>query len=369
MENEPLKLLHVDAGREWRGGQQQIAYLLKGLSERGYLQYMLCPVQSGLNDICREYSIPCYNALLRGEFDVRSMRTIALLSRFYGINVLHAHCAHSLALCQGSRFFYHKPRLIAARRVDFSVRKKVIGAWKYKNPRVDRIICVSKAIERILIRDGVPPDRLTTVYSGVDLQKFADSVPVRRAELDIPQHHFVIGTIAALADHKDYPNLMHAARLVLDQRRDITFLALGDGPEKTKLELLARDLDLGTQFKFMGHQTDVGSFLKAFDLFVLASKTEGLGTSILDAQAAGLPVVATRAGGIPELIQHHRSGLLVRPRQPFELAEALLKLLNNKPLCEKIARQGKKHASRFDWRHMAGKTAEVYREVLDSGDY
>ena len=366
MAHEPINVLHIDSGREWRGGQQQIAYLLQGLSGKHCPQSVICPSSSQLKKVCSNYHIPCISVPLRGEFDLKSAFAIASISRYFSVNVVHAHCAHSLALSQIARLFYHKPRLVASRRVDFSVYKKMIGAFKYSNPLVDQIVCVSGAIRDILIRDGIDPKRVQIVYSGVDLSKFSNALPLDRKQLDIPDHHTIIGTVAALADHKDYPTLLQAARHILNQRQDVTFLALGDGPDKKPLQELAKELELGSGFRFLGHYENVGSILKMFDIFVLASKTEGLGTSIIDAQAVGLPVVATRAGGIPELINHNKTGLLVTPCQPIQLANALLQLINDNGLSRLLAAQGQQTAGYFNWRRMTEETLNVYQNVLDT---
>ena len=199
---------------------------------------------------------------------------------------------------------------------------------------LDRIICISAAIRAQLLADGVPADKLVVIPSGVDTRRFAGVRPAPhfRRSLGIPGSHLVIGTVAALADHKDYPTLLRAARLVLEKEPDISFVAVGDGPLHKAVTDLARELGLGKRFLSLGFREELGCLLKVFDIFVLASKTEGLGTSVLDAQALGLPVAACRAGGIPEIVTDRETGLLVPPSDPPALAAALLELANDPEL-------------------------------------
>jgi glycosyltransferase involved in cell wall biosynthesis len=171
--------------------------------------------------------------------------------------------------------------------------------------------------------------------------------------------------VAALADHKDYPNLLRAARLVLDRAPDTTFVAVGDGPLNAEIAAFARELGLGRRFLLMGFREDVGSFLKSFDVFVLASKTEGMGTSILDAQALGLPVVACRAGGIPEIVADRETGLLVPAGDPAALAAALLEAIGDPELRAALGARARKAAAAHDIGRTVAAHEGLYRELAD----
>ena len=165
--------------------------------------------------------------------------------------------------------------------------------------------------------------------------------------LGIPVGHSVVGTVAAMAGHKDYPNLLKAAEIVTRSREDVTFCALGDGPDRESILRQAQRLDLGDRFVFAGFRKDPRPFLALFDVFVLASKREGLGTAVIEAQAAGLPVVVCRTGGLPEIVQHGRNGLLVPPRDPGALARAVLSLVDDTELRRRLADTARQDAGRF----------------------
>jgi glycosyltransferase involved in cell wall biosynthesis len=358
-------VLHIDSERTWRGGQQQVAWLVEGLRARDWPTALACPRGAVLAERGRARGWPVHEIAMRGELDVAAGRRIAAIARGGGLEVLHAHSSHALALGLWARLFDSRLRLVASRRVDFPVGGHFLSRLKYSTGVLDRIVCISAAIRAQLVADGVPAAKLVVIPSGVDTRRFAGVRPPPgfRRSLGIPNGHLVIGTVAALADHKDYPNLLRAARLVLEREPDVTFVAVGDGPLHATLVALANELDLGRRFLFMGFREDVGAFLKTFDIFVLASKTEGMGTSVLDAQAVGLPVAACRAGGIPEIVVDRETGLLVPPGDPAALAAALLELAADAALRASLGAKARAAAAAHDVGRTVAAHMDLYREI------
>ena len=359
-------VLHIDTERSWRGGQQQAAWLLEGMLAQRWPTALLCPCGSVLEERGRARGWPVHAIPMRGELDLAAGRRIARFARNAGLAILHAHSSHALALALWARLFERRLRLVASRRVDFPIRPHVLSRLKYATGFVDRIVCISEAVRAQLVSDGVPPSKLVVIPSGIDTRRFAglQPPPQFRRDLGIPDGHLVVGTVAALAAHKDYPTLLQAARLVLEADPGVTFVAVGDGPLRAELADRARELALGRRFLFQGFREDVGSFLKTFDIFVLASKTEGLGTSVLDAQAVGLPVAACRAGGIPEIVADRETGLLVPPGNPEALAAALLELARNPELRTTLGSRAALAAREHDVSRTVAAHLELYRELV-----
>ena len=185
-----------------------------------------------------------------------------------------------------------------------------------------------------------------------------------RKQLGLPDDHILVGTTAAMADHKDYPNLLHAAERVCRRAANISFCAVGSGPEEAAIHKLARELNLGNRFVFTGFRKDVGNFLKSYDIFVQASYLEGLGTSILDAQSVGLPVVATRTGGIPEVVAHEKTGILVPPRDARSLADAILELAHDAPKRRRLGAAGQEAVNAFSIEKTVSRNIAMYAELL-----
>jgi glycosyltransferase involved in cell wall biosynthesis len=327
----PLAVLHVDTEYGWRGGQQQLAYLATTLDKQGITSAVACQPASSMEQYCRENKLNYYTVRMHGEWDLLAGLQIARLCRQKGFTLLHLHCGHSVTLGLWAKLFASKLKLVATRRVDFQLNHRYFSRLKYANRLLNKIVCVSDEIRRIMLSAGIDENRLTTIHSGVDLSKYAHIRPPDdfRQQWSIPSDAFIVGTIAAMVGHKDYPTLLNAAKLVLEKNPKIFFCAVGDGPLEPEIRALAAKLNLGSRFIFAGYRTDVGNFLKSFDLFVLASNQEGLGTSILDAQAAGIPVVACASGGIPEMIIDGETGRLVPKENPAALSKAIFDLYDN----------------------------------------
>jgi glycosyltransferase involved in cell wall biosynthesis len=253
-----------------------------------------------------------------------------------------------------------KPPLIAARRVDFHLRGNALSRWKYR--QVDCFICVSEAIRAMLVADGVPPPRTVTVNEGIDLAH-VDAAPVAalREELWLPHGSPIVGNVAALVPHKGQKHLIDAAVLVVRRVPDARFVIAGEGELKESLERQIRDLGLQKHVLLLGFRPDILSLHKAFDIFVLSSVTEGLGTSLLDAMACGRAIVATDTGGIPEVVAGRVTGTLVPPRDPRAMAAAIVALLSDEGKRRAMGDAGLARVrTRFTVERMVAATAAVY---------
>jgi glycosyltransferase involved in cell wall biosynthesis len=230
---------------------------------------------------------------------------------------------------------------------------------------VDCFIAASDAIRQMLIGDGVAPSRTTTVHEGIDLAhvQAAPRVNVHEA-FWLPHQAPVVGNVAALVPHKGQRYLVEAAHLVVREIPDARFVILGEGELREHLERQVRDHHLEKHVLLPGFRIDVLGCIKGFDLVAMSSVTEGLGTSLLDAMACGRAVVATRAGGIPEIVEDGATGSLVPPRDPAAMAHEIVRLLSDKALRRRMGEAGYARVSaRFTVERMVEETAAVYARV------
>jgi glycosyltransferase involved in cell wall biosynthesis len=285
-------------------------------------------------------------------------------------DVVHAHDPHAVAMAALALSMSppaSKPSLVASRRVDFHLKGNALSRWKYR--QVDCFICASDAIRRMLASDGVPAGRAVTVHEGIDLEHVAAAPAADlHGELWLPHHAPIVGNVAALVPHKGQRHLVEAAALVVQTVPDARFVIAGDGDLRDSLERQIRDRRLEKHVFLTGFRPDVLSLLKAFDVFVMSSVTEGLGTSLLDAMACGKPIVATRAGGMPEAVADGETGLLVPPRDPAALAAAIVRLLTEAParaaMCAAALARVRAH---FTAERMVDATLAVYRSLSGPG--
>ncbi len=216
--------------------------------------------------------------------------------------------------------------------------------------------------------DGIPQERIAVIHSSVDLARFDGLTrnPGLRAELGLPQNAPLIATVGALVPHKGQIHLIEAAAHVLRHAPDTWFLILGEGPLRPQLQARARQLNVAPRLLMPGFRNDVPRCLLESDLFCMPSVMEGLGTAALEAMALKRPVVATTAGGLAEVLRHGENGLAVPPADPPALADALLRLLKDPPLAERLAAEGRRTVEKeFTADRMVERTIELYRRLLD----
>ena len=356
--------LHVDTARTWRGGQQQVRLTVDGLRAAGRRTALVAHPRGELYR--RAAGEPdLFPLAAGGEIDpLAAWRMSRLLGRLRP-DVVHAHDAHALALAAAGVALAGapRPRFAASRRVDFHLHRNPLSRWKYR--RVERFLCASDAIRRMLIADGVAAERTVVVYEGVDVERIAALPPLDvHRELGLPAGAPVVGNVAALVPHKGQRHLLDAAARVVAEVPDARFVIVGAGELRDALAAQVARLGLERHVVLTGFRTDALALLKAFDLFVMSSVTEGLGTSVLDAMACGRAVVATRAGGIPESVVDGETGLLVPPGDPAALASAVLRLLRDADLRQALGRAGRVRVdARFSAARMVAETAAVYEAL------
>lgn len=371
-----MKVLHVNTERTWRGGEQQVLYLARGLAARGVEQELLCQQGSVLAARAREAGLPVWERRLRGEVDLPAARAIAARLRAGRFDLIHMHTSHAHTLgvlgarLAGRRRRGDRPVTVVSRRVDFSIHKRRFldfARLKY-TWNLDRILCVSGTIREVLLRDGLPPELPRVVHSGIDPARLAGAPDRRddyRREFRVPPGGALVGNVGHCADHKGQRWLVAAAPAVLERHPGTRIVIVGEGELLEDLRAQARGLGVADRVLFPGFRPDVPSLLRAFDLFAFPSHLEGLGTSVLDALAVGLPVVATTAGGIPEMIDDGVHGLLVPPKDAAALARALVALLDDPARARRLGDAGRARVlAEFTVERTVEKTLAEYGELL-----
>lgn len=364
----PRPIYHLDGELGLRGGERQLLYLAAALRARGRR-----------NVICGRAGGELETEAKRQNFETAPSSFLSVLSRVRAEGaILHAHTSHAA----GTAAWLARAGVpvVSHRRVDFPVTGL---SARLKYGAAGRIVCVSKAIAQIMRSAGAPESKLAVIPDGlpvtaeesgwaaIDAARFAPpSVEERAArrkaladEFNFPPDSLLIGNLAALVPHKDHATLLAAAVIVLLQRPKVKFLIAGRGPEEADLFGSIRRMGLAGKVILMGHRDDAASVLKALDLYVQSSWGEGMGSVLIEAAACGIPVAATSAGGIPEVVSDGETGLLVDPRHPEGLAKILLRLIDDQELRGRFAAEGRKRVSRFGLTRMAADMEEIYDSI------
>lgn len=362
--NSSPSVLHLSSPISWRGGEQQLFYLYKELDKLGVKQFLFASENGALIRRFEIEALPVFTFKKSFSLNPMTARKLARLAKHLKVNLVHAHDshAHSMAVMASSLFGMKQP-IILHRRVDFKPKKSPLKLWKYNHPAIAKIICISEKI-KLGLSDLIQDDKkLTTIHSCVDPQRFQNkSTGILRKELGLSTNTPLVANIAALTPEKDYPTWLKAASIILKKRPDCHFTAFGAGEEYlNKLNKLAQDLKITSQIHFMGHRTDLAELMSDIDVLMFTSKKEGLGTSILDAFCCDIPVVATKTGGIPELIQHGQTGLLAEIGASEEIASYVLDVLNQQSLRDKLTCNARESLKNFTCQNMALRIKRIYQ--------
>jgi glycosyltransferase involved in cell wall biosynthesis len=400
-----MQTLHVDLGRQWRGGQRQCLLLCARLARAGTGVSLVCRPRSPLwqqaqaEDVLAEPLDPV------ADLDPFAVARLLKLLRQRRPLIAAAHEAHALTLLAAALRFWPDesgppPALVYHRRVDVPLGKNPLSRWKFE--RVAHFICVSERIAEILRAGGIAGERISVVHSGTRgvagahgaLGKLAgNGAPGRyaggvtgiagwrggggdeplsiraavREELGIGPDVVVLGTVGGLIPHKGHAVLIDALGILRAAGRSeaIQLIVVGDGPQRERLERRAASRGLGSAVRFLGERSDVELLLAAMDIYVHPSLTEGLGSSIADAFSAGVPVIASRTGGIPEIVRHGETGWLAPPGDAGFLADTIAHALDHREMMLAMAARAQAlYKAELTDEAMARKTLGVYRGIV-----
>lgn len=355
-----MRILHIDTEKGFRGGELQVLLLMEGLKKRGHENFLVAS-----NDVLIKKAHPLTESISAINpyriFDIINVLKICKFIEFSKADIIHLHTAHA-HLIGGIAGKIKRKKIVVTRRVDFPIKSR----FKY-NCLADKVIAISKAIEKVLLEGGIIENKIVLIPSGIDTNKFENVKPADYLfrEFNIPDKRLMIGTIAHLTDHKGHTYLLDAIPQILKEFPHSFFLFVGDGELKDSLRTKSRILGIRDKVFFTGFREDIPEIFSVLDLFVLPSHLEGLCTSLMDAMYTGVPIVATTAGGIPEVVENEKTGLLVPPKDPNALAEAIIKLLKDKDKRETFAIEGKKRVlQKFAASEMVEKVEQVYLSLL-----
>jgi glycosyltransferase involved in cell wall biosynthesis len=312
----------------------------------------------------------------RAGFDWRCVRRLGRFLKAKGVQVVHAHQYTPFAYAAATRVFGSRPQIVFTEHGRFypdttSRKRRVFN--RVVTSRHDRLIAVGDSVRQALIyKEGLPASRIQVIYNGIDLEP-VNLTPRQRTELrgvmGATDQDFLIIQVARLDAIKDHPTALRVIAASAQENANIRLVIVGDGSEKSNIERQIVELSLNNRVTLLGKRNDVPKLLAAADAFLLTSVSEGIPVTIIEALAAGVPVVSTAVGGVPEVIENDVSGFLAPAGDVGKLAASLVRLAKDPGLRDRFARQGAMRAiSRFSENGMIDQYANVYDEALLS-DY
>ena len=371
-----MRVCHVAMGDLWAGAEVQLLSLMRYLARlpgfecsvilfnEGRLAEELRKLPVSLTVISEQTFSPMGIAYRLAKA-LRKIRPDVIHTHKYKDSFIGTLVARSLGIPYVVRVVHGLPEpfmgLRNAKMVAYTAADRLMTGWF-----VDRVVAVSSDIERVLI--GLyGSNRVSCIHNGIDLAavRVTTSREALRRKWQIPEDAVVIGTVGRLVPVKGHAILLDATRILQASIGNVALVLVGDGPLRKDLEANAKRLGLEKSVIFAGQQDQSYDFMNMMDVFVLPSLHEGIPMVVLEALALQRPVVATRVGGIPEVIEHGQTGFLAEPSDASSLARLLQRLVEDLPMAVSIGKAGRTRVEeKFTARTMAGKTAELYEQVL-----
>jgi glycosyltransferase involved in cell wall biosynthesis len=359
-QEKKLSLFQIDAGREWRGGQRQSLLFAKELKRNGYVFHLAVQPGSPLHQKASDAGLPVLPLKISGEADVRSILRLSWEMKRKKCRLAHFHDAHSVAVGSAAASMAKVPIRVISRRVDFPIKRNVFSRRKYTKD-VDAIIAVSDGVKKVLVESGIDARLIRVIPDGIDFTPYENktSKDYLRQELSFAPDDFLVGIVAQLSDDKGHKYLIQASKYLRQRAPNIKIVIVGEGPLRLELNKQVKQIQSEDMVFFLGFREDIPQIMNSLDVFVLSSEHEGLGSILMDAMACRLPIVATRVGGIPEVVDHRKTGLLVPPQRPKSLASAIIKLYDDRELAYRLGKEG------FDVVHRKFSSASMSLHAID----
>lgn len=359
-----MKVLHVETGMHLYGGALQALYLINGLAERGHKNVLVCPKGSAVSESVQGSGTKLYAVGMSGDLDfpfIFRLRRIILKEK---PDIVHLHSRRGADLMGGVAARLAGVRCVLSRRVDNPEGRLAV---KLKYGLYGRVVTISEGIREVLVGEGLAPRKIRCVRSAVDSRAFGGQCDREwfRGEFGLKEGDDAIGVVAQLIERKGHRHLIGAAPEILKRHPGVKFIFFGKGPLEAELRRLADGAGLGDAVIFAGFREDIGRILPCLYAVVHPADMEGLGVSVLQALASGIPVVASAVGGLPEAVRDGFNGLLVPPGDPEALAGALIKLLSDRAMARRMGQAGRSLVhEEFSIDRMVSGNLAVYEELI-----
>jgi len=364
----PMRLLLVADSLDVGGAEWHVVNLASALAEQGHRITLACTVEGVLAPLAEQAGIsvrPLLHHLVKRRQSPRYAWKLAKLVRQSQFDLVHAHM-YASALASAYALLGTSIPLVITEHSQANWRSQYAcrcSQWSYSQAR--HIIAVSREIRRRLIeQEGVPSDRISVIMNAL----LPVSEQHRGIQPDLPAalcNGLLVGVAARLQPEKGVAYFLEAAAHVLQFLPEVHFLVMGDGPQRKELQAYVEQPGVQEHVHFLGFRLDARAIIGLLDVLVVPSLSEGTPLVTLEAMSAGVPVVASAVGGIPEQVRHQSEGILVPPGDALALGEAVLHLLQNPTWMQQLGEAGRQRAlSRFSFTTMLQETENVYRATL-----
>ncbi|HUH75667.1 MAG TPA: glycosyltransferase family 4 protein [Chitinophagales bacterium] len=368
MSEKNRKILHISSADIWRGAEQQIIYLYKGLQEAGNQQMIFCIKDGLLAKYCSENQITYQTYQRNTGINFQLALLIKKYTRENTVDIIHIHDPHAHHAYLTAYILGLKVPAILHRRVDFPTAQNGFSAWKYQCKGIKKIICVSKEVQRVLNVNSSIGKKLEVIYDGVDIEKYQkiNGRKILEQEYSILRGKIIIANIAALVDHKDIPTYIKAVHYLVKvlEVKNLHFLIIGDGAMKNELQQMIANYHLGNVITMTGNRIDIPQILNGIDIYTFTSKLEGFGSTILEVMSARVPIIATNIGGPREILTHKKNALLIPVGDYIGLAHQIDTLIHHPEIAQQLKENSFQKVQQFSVKNYTEQIENIYHQIL-----
>lgn len=370
---DKIHIMHVIYGFSMGGAENRLANLINGIDQDTFISSICCIKKSGIIVTrLKRKDIKIFELHRKGK-DYLLCLKLASLFRKEKVDIIHTHGWSGFDGVIGAKLACVPVIIHSEQGKDiediYNIKKRRILGRKLISYLVNQLVTVSEEIKESLAKTAkIPQEKILTIHTGVDIQRFNIKIDKikKKEEVGIGGKVIVIGTVGRLDPIKSYDTLLYCAKEVLNEFPDLRFLFVGNGPMRRNLEELTIKLGIREKVTFIGERLDIPELLNIMDIFVLPSLSEGLSNTILEAMASGLPIIATRVGGNPEMVVDGETGFLVSPKDYQSLSKVIIQLLKNPSLCKKIGLTAQERAkNHFPLSKMIISYEELYKKLIN----
>ncbi|MBI5328275.1 MAG: glycosyltransferase family 4 protein [Deltaproteobacteria bacterium] len=357
-------ILHTESSKGWGGQENRTLKESIGLKKMGERIIIACPSDSKLAKAGADNGIEIRTVSMESSISPSAIFSLLKIIKQENVNIVCTHSGKDSMLgAIAGRLSKMKPKIVRTRHLALPITSKITYSIL-----PHKVVTVSEYVRKYLVEEkGISADKVVSIPTGVDLERFNPDIvkPVSREDLKIPSDAIIVGTIAMLRRKKGHHTLLDAIPLVLKEFPKTIFLFVGNGPQKENIEKKIIELGIGGNVKLVGLRKDVPEILKTIDLFVLPTLQEALGTSFLEAMAMRKPVIGTKVGGVPEVVNDGVSGMLVEPENPDALAHAIINIFKDRDRMNKIGDEGRMQVeNKYSVDVMVKKLYDFYKSII-----
>lgn len=361
-----MRVLHTESSTGWGGQENRTLNELLAMRERGHTMAVLSRPGARILQRATEAGFPTFAVDMRGALDLPALFKLRRVLRQFAPDVVNTHSGRDTQLVgmAARSLGRDRPRIVRTRHLALPITSR----FTY-SVLPDRVVTVSRFVGEYLVGAGVPRAQVCTIATGIDFGRYQRSTAggTLKSELNLPADALLIGTVAILRAKKGHAEILDAAAAVLRRFPQAHFVFAGDGPQMDNLRVRIAAEGLSGHVHLLGLRRDVTNVLESLDIFVLPTHQEALGTAFIEAAAMGVPAIGSNIDGVPEVVQHGETGLLVPAQDGSALAEAILALLDDPQRRQRMGATASEFVRRqFSREKMAEGMEALYRTLLEA---